>query len=354
MSIKPVHTALCSFGMSGKIFHAPFISTNPRFEMSAVLERSKNESAKMFPGARIYRNLPDLLSDDSIELVIVNTPNYTHFEYAKKSLQAGKHVVVEKPFTVTVKEGLQLKELAEKNKLVLSVYHNRRFDSDYKTIQKILKQKLLGEVVEVDMRFDRFRTTPGNKSHKEIPGPGSGNLYDLGSHLLDQAIRLFGMPRAIFADIGIQRKSSQVDDYFELLLLYGVLRVRLHSSYLVLDALPGYVLYGTKGSFIKPKTNIQEERLANGELPTAKAWGIEPVEEHGILKEIRNQKEFRKTVISEKGNYQEYYDLLFDAIRKKKPAPVAAGDAINVIHLIELAYKSSKLKKIVSVNDLFK
>lgn len=351
---NPIRTALCSFGMSGRVFHAPFISVSPYYRLVSVLERTKKESLKYFPEINIYRDIDELLKDESIELVIVNTPNSTHFDFAKKALNAGKHVLVEKPFTITVREGIQLKELAEKKDLVLSVYHNRRFDSDYKTIQKILKKKMIGEVVEAEMRFDRFRVKPGHKLHKEVPGPGTGNLYDLGSHILDQAIQLFGMPKEIFADIAIQRKKSKVDDYFELLLFYNDLRVRLHSSYLVLDPLPGYVLYGTKGSFIKAKTNIQEERLSNGELPTAKDWGIEPSHENGILKGIKNGTEFQKIIISEKGNYQEYYDQLYHAIRNGKPVPVTAEDAIRVIHLIELAYKSNKLKKVITVKDLFK
>lgn len=249
----PIKTALCSFGMSGLVFHSPFLSINPGFNFYAVWERTKNEAQKKFPNVITYRTLDEMLSDELVELVIVNTPNYTHFEYARKALQAGKHVIVEKPFTVTVKEAQELIDLAKKENKILSVYQNRRYDSDYKTIKKVLDKKLLGEVVEAEFHFDRYREELSPKQHKEIPGPGTGVLYDLGAHLIDQALQLFGWPSKLFADIRIIRPVSKVDDYFEVLLYYPNLRVRLKASYSVREALPGYIIHGLKGSFIKPK-----------------------------------------------------------------------------------------------------
>ena len=289
--MKPINTALCSFGMSGWVFHAPFININPGFNLYAVWERTKNLAHEKYPGIKTYRKLEDMLADDSVELVIVNTPNATHYDYTKKALEAGKHVVVEKPFTITVEEGNELIAIAKKQNKKLSVYQNRRYDSDYKTIKKVISQNVLGDLVEVEMHFDRFKEVISPKLHKEIPGPGTGSLYDLGAHLIDQALQLFGMPDKIFADIQCVRPVSQVDDYFELLLYYGKLRVRLKSSYTVREALPGYIFHGLKGSFIKPKTDVQEALLQAGETPGKSDWGTEPDSEMGLLHTEKEGKE---------------------------------------------------------------
>ena len=190
-----MNTAICSFGMSGWVFHAPFINVNPGFNLYAVWERTKNLAQEKYPGVKTYRTLEDMLADDLVELVVVNTPNYTHYEYTKKALEAGKHVVVEKPFTINVEEGEELITLAKKQNKKLSVFQNRRYDSDYKTIKKVMNAKMLGDLVEVEMHFDRYSTALSPKVHKEIPGPGTGSVYDLGSHLIDQALQLFGMPK---------------------------------------------------------------------------------------------------------------------------------------------------------------
>lgn len=349
---NPIRTALCSFGMSGRVFHAPFLAVSPLFNLMAVLERTKNESQKRYPQIKIYRDFEELIRDEDVELVIVNTPNFTHFDLAKKALNAGKHVVVEKPFTITLKEGIALKRLAEKKDRILSVYQNRRYDSDYRTIKKVLNKGDLGRIVEVEMRYDRYKLHPGNKAHKETPGPGTGNLYDLGSHLLDQAIELFGMPEKIFADIDIIREDSRVDDYFELLLFYPGLRVRVHSTTLALRELPGYVFFGTTGSFVKSKTNIQEEQLSAGALPVGKNWGVEPRKKYGILNKADGKRRSERIIVSEKGNYMDYYKQLFHAIRNGGNIPVTAEEAMRVIHLIELAYKSNRLNKILDVTKI--
>ncbi|HYC29502.1 MAG TPA: Gfo/Idh/MocA family oxidoreductase, partial [Chitinophagaceae bacterium] len=278
-----IKTALCSFGMSGWVFHAPFIHVHPGFELYAVWERSKNLAEQKYPGIKTYRTLEELLADESIELVVVNTPNYSHYEYAKKALLAGKHIVVEKPFTVTAAQGAELIALAAQQNRMISVYQNRRYDSDYRTLKKIVTEGWLGNIVEAEFHYDRYKEEPSPKLHKETPGPGTGALYDLGSHLIDQALQLFGMPQAVFADITIMRPISQVDDYFELLMYYPSSRVRLKSSYQVREALPGYVLHGSKGSFIKPKTDVQEALLQAGKTPGTPDWGLEPDSERGLL-----------------------------------------------------------------------
>lgn len=347
--MTPINTALCSFGMSGLVFHSPFLSINPHFNFYAVWERTKNLAQEKFPEVKTYRTLEAMLADDLVELVIVNTPNYTHYEYAKKSLEAGKHVIVEKPFTIDVTQAIDLIELAKKQNRVLSVYQNRRYDSDYKTIKKVVSENLLGELVEVEMHFDRFREELSPKVHKETPGPGAGILYDLGSHLIDQALQLFGKPEKIFADIRIIRPNSKVDDYFELLLYYLQLRVRLKASYVVREALPGYILHGLKGSFIKPKTDIQETLLKEGVIPGKKDWGTEPETEKGLLHTEIKGKEVIEFITSEQGNYNDYYNGIFEAIRNNQPLPVTAEEGAEVIKIIVAAFKSSETEKVIEL-----
>jgi scyllo-inositol 2-dehydrogenase (NADP+) len=343
--MKPINTALCSFGMSGLVFHAPFLKINPGFNLYAVWERSKNLAEEKYPGIKTYRTLEEMLAEDQVELVIVNTPNFTHFEYASRALKAGKHVIVEKPFTVTADEGKELIELAEKQNKKISVYQNRRYDSDYKTIKKVLDTNIIGDIVEAELHFDRFKEELSQKLHKETPGPGSGSLYDLGSHLIDQALQLFGMPKMMFADIASFRPLSKVTDYFELLFFYDDKRVRIKSSYVVREPLPGYVFHGLKGSFIKSKTDVQEMSLQAGETPGGDEWGKEPESEMGLLHTERNGEEVKEYIKSEQGNYNDYYNAIYEAIRNDKPLPVTAREGLDVIKIIEAAYKSNENKK---------
>lgn len=344
----PIKTALCSFGMSGWVFHAPFITVHPDFSFYAVFERSKNLAEQKYPGVITYRTLEAMLEDKQVELVVVNTPNYTHYDYAKQALLAGKHVIVEKPFTVTTEQAADLIKLATKQDLVLSVYHNRRYDSDYRTVKKIVDEGWLGKIVEAEIHFDRYKQELSPKQHKEIPGPGTGCLYDLGSHLIDQALQLFGEPLQVFADIEIMRPISRVDDYFELLLYYPDKRVRLKSSYQVREPLPGYVFHGSKGSFIKARTDVQETMLQAGISPSVEDWGKEPDHEKGFLHTERDGKVIREHMPSLRGNYADYYEGIYQAIRHDKPVPVTAEDGMKVIRVIELAFESSKLRKAVS------
>lgn len=347
--MTPINTALCSFGMSGLVFHSPFLTINPHFNFYAVWERSKNLAEEKYPDVKTYRTLESMLADDLVELVIVNTPNYTHYEYAKKSLEAGKHVIVEKPFTIDLEQANDLIALAKKQNKLISVYQNRRYDSDYKTIKKVISENLLGELVEVEMHFDRYREELSPKIHKETPGPGAGILYDLGAHLIDQALQLFGKPEKIFADIRIIRPLSKVDDYFELLFYYPKLRVRLKASYIVREALPGYILHGLKGSFIKPKTDIQETLLKEGVIPGKKDWGTEPETEKGLLHTEINEKEVIEFVISERGNYNDYYDGIYEAIRNGQPLPVTAEEGGEIVKIIITAFKSSESGKVIEL-----
>jgi len=335
--------------MSGRLFHAPFIHTDPHFELYAVWERSKNLAEEKYPGIKTFRSLDAMLEDDAIELVIVNTPNYTHFDFARKALEAGRHVVVEKPFTLTSAEGNELITLAKSKGLLLTVYHNRRYDSDYLTIKEVLDKGMLGELVEAEINFARYKPAPGPKLHKETPGQGGGILYDLGSHIIDQALLLFGMPSQLFADIRMVRPGSQVDDYFEILFYYEKLRVRLKATQVARESTPGYILQGINGSFIKSKTNVQESDLDQGKLPGSPGWGTEPDDEKGFLHTDFEGKLIHEYIVSKKGNYGLYYDGVYEAIRNQKASPVDSAEAVKVIRVIEAAFESSEKKQVVSV-----
>src|ERR1700761_3400387 len=344
----PVKTAICSFGMSGKTFQAPFISVNPGFEFYTVWEREKNLAKTLYPNVRVCRTLEELLEDPDVELVIVNTPNYTHYEYAKKALEAGKHVIVEKPFTVTEKEGWELIALANAKGVRLSSYQSRRFDSDYRTVKRIVDSGVLGKIVEAEIPYDRFTPALSPKVHKETPGPGRGLLYDLGSHLIDQALQLFGDPESIFADLFIIRDHSQVEDYMEVLLYYPGLRVRLKSSYLVREPLPAYSFFGHKGTFLKTRADVQEKHLLAGEMPGGADWGVEPASEQGLLNTEIDGKVVRERVPTERGNAMDYFDGIYRAIREGAPLPVTAEQGVRIIRVIEKAYESVAAKKVVA------
>lgn len=333
--------------MSGRVFHAPFLHVLPEFEFYSVWERSKNLAEELYPGVRTCRSLEELLADPAVELVIVNTPNYTHYDYAKQALLADKHVIVEKPFTVTEKEAYELIDLGKQRGKKLSSYQSRRFDSDYRTVKRIVDSGVLGKIVEAEMHYDRYTPTLSPKVHKETPGPGRGLLYDLGAHLIDQALQLWGEPEAVFADLFIIRDNSLVDDYMEVLLFYPGLRVRIKSSYLVREPLPSYSINGHMGTFIKSRTDVQERRLLAGEMPEGKDWGIEPESEQGLLHTELNGKIVRERVPTEKGDYGDYFRGVYEAIRHDKPLPVTAEQGALIIRVIEKAYESRKEKKIV-------
>lgn len=347
--MQPINTALCSFGMSGWVFHAPFISTNSNFNLYGVWERTKNLAQEKYPGVKTFRSLEELLADNKIELVVVNTPSVTHYEYAKKVITAEKNCIVEKPFTATVAQAEELIALAKKKNVMLSVYQNRRYDSDYKTVKKILDEGWLGKIVDAEIHYDRYVPALSHKLHKETLTPAVGCLYDLGSHLIDQALQLFAVPEALFCDMAINRPGSQVDDYFDLKLFYPSHRVTLKSSYYVREALPGYQLHGTLGSFIKHKTDVQETDLQACKKPGGEDWGIEPETQHGLLHTERDGKIIREYIPSLKGNYGEYYEGIYNALRNGAAVPVSDEDGMKVIQVIEAAIKSNKEKRVIDI-----
>ncbi|MBA4196500.1 MAG: oxidoreductase [Chitinophaga sp.] len=343
--MKKINTALLSFGMSGRVFHAPFIHLHEGFELLGSWERSNKTIQQNYPSVKSYNSLEAILNDDAVELVIVNTPTYTHFEYAEKALQAGKHIVVEKAFTTTVAEAEALKALAIKQNKQISVFQNRRWDSDFKTVKKIINSKVLGDLNEVEIHFDRYNLALSPKTHKEIPSGGAGILKDLGPHLIDQALCLFGMPEAIFADIRITRKISAVDDCIMLLLYYPTCRVTLKAGYIIKEALPSYIIHGTEGSFIKQRADVQETQLQQGLHPDVIGYGIESDETKGLL-HTNTVKEY---VATEKGNYYDYYDGVYKSLTENIPMPVTVDDGINVMKIIEAAIVSNEQKKQIAL-----
>jgi scyllo-inositol 2-dehydrogenase (NADP+) len=343
-----IRAALLSYGMSGRVFHAPFISLHPGLELKGAWERSKKLIAADYPGVTSYATMEEILNAKDVDLVIVNTPTYTHYEYAKKVLEAGKHAVVEKAFTGNAAEADELKAIAQKKGVKLSVFQNRRWDSDFKTVKKVVDDGLLGEIVEATFAYDRFNAALSPKIHKENPNVGSGIVKDLSPHLIDQALYLFGMPERVFADVMITRPSSQVDDYFEILLYYKKLRVRLHSGYFVREPVPSYVVYGRHGSFLKKRGDVQEAKLQAGEKPTKEGW-YEPESEQGYLHTEIDGKVVKEKVRTLPGNYYAYYDGVYEAIANNKAMPVTPDDGIRVMKVIDAVYLSSKEGRVITL-----
>ena len=338
--MSQIKTALLSYGMSGKVFHAPFLGLHPGFELAGCWERSKKLIRETYPNVKSYDTLEEILTDNTIDLVIVNTPIDTHFEFAKKALLAGKHIVVEKAFTTTVAEAVELKSIAERQKKKITVFHNRRWDSDFKTVKKILNEKWLGTINEAEIHFDRYKPALSSKPHKELPTPGNGALKDLGPHIIDQALVLFGWPDKLFADIRITRIDSLIDDWFDIMLYYPTVRVRLKAGYLVREPLPAYIFHGAKGSFIKTRSDVQEADLTAGKNPGDNNWGFD--KDCGLLHTEINGEVIRENVDTLPGNYFDFYEALFQSLTENKPMPVSVDDGIAVMQIIESAVASSQ------------
>jgi len=346
--MSKIRTALCSFGMSGRVFHAPFIQLHEGFELVGAWERTSNLLQDHYPKAKSYNTYEELLNDD-IDLVIVNTPTSTHYEFAKQALMHDKHVVVEKAFTTTVGEASDLQFLAEQTKRKLAVFQNRRWDSDFKTVQDVIHQGLLGDISEAEFHFDRFNLTLSPKKHKEVPGAGAGIVLDLGPHVIDQALCLFGMPEKVFADIRMTRPTTAVDDYFEILLYYPTKRARLKAGYIVQEPVPAYQVHGLNGSFVKPRGDVQEAQLQLGKKPNLGKWGTENKEDQGIIHYTKDGKLVREHIQSLQGNYHHFYDAVYQSIVNDTKEPVTAIDGLNVMKIIEAAVESSKEGKVVSL-----
>lgn len=323
--------------MSGKVFHAPFIHAHPGFKLHAITERNQKNAKNDYPGIISYNTLDELFDDEAIELMIINTPNYTHFDYAVKALNAGKHILVEKPFTATSAEAKELFSLAEQVGKKIFFYQNRRWDSDFTAVRQIIESGKLGKLNEVHFRYDRYRATIGIKLFKEEPIAASGLMYDLGPHLLDQAISIFGKPESFHKILGKNRKDTKVDDYFSIHLSYpDSVNVFVHSNMLVVDALPAFVLNGTDGSLQKVRADGQEEQLLKGMKLNDEAYGFEAEGTAGKLTLIDEQG--NKTVHpvpSLRGSYLPLFEAIYQSIVNDIDYPVTQEQVITQLEILE-------------------
>ncbi len=344
---EKIGVGLASFGMSGKVFHAPLVAHHENFRLARIVERSSNEASLRCPDVPISRSIDNLLNDSEVDLVVVNTPDRTHFELVKRCLESGKHVIVEKPFTHTVDQGDELIRLARKAGKMLTVFHNRRWDGDFLTVCQIVERKFLGRLVDFESHYDRYRNSIQNGTWKEQRDSGSGLLYNLGSHMIDQALVLFGVPVAVTAHIKTMRTGGEVDDWYDVRLHYDEVNVVVKSSYLVREPGPRYVLHGTIGSFVKYGTDPQEEALKQGLAPGGPDWGKEPQEWWGLINTEIDDMPKRATVETKRGNYSAFYDNVFNHITAGTPLAVTPQEALNVVRVIEAAKRSDQTKRTV-------
>jgi scyllo-inositol 2-dehydrogenase (NADP+) len=347
--MNPIKTALLSYGMSGEIFHAPLLSVEPGFELTTVVQRSSDKAKKRYPNIKIARHVSEIFDDHSIELIIVNTPNESHYQFATQALEAGKHVVVEKPFTVTTQEADGLMELARKKNKILTVFQNRRWDGDFLTVKSVVENKMVGKAVEFELHYDRYRNYIEANTWKEEQGPGSGILFNLGSHMLDQVLALFGMPLELDARVGIQRPNGKVEDYYDVRMKYKDFHAIVKSSYLVREATPRYILHGTDGSFIKYGIDPQEQALKEGKTPGIAGWGTEGKEWWGKLNSTIGGLHVEGLIETIPGTYTQFYKTLYESIRNGKPLSVKPEESKDVIRLIEACYESNQSRKAVKI-----
>jgi predicted dehydrogenase len=323
-TITPVQTGLLAYGMSGKLFHAPFLAAHPGFELRAVAERSQKQAQQDYPSLISYDSVEALLADPEIELVVVNTPSNTHFDLARQVLEAGKHVLIEKPLVTSSAELQVLEELGQRHNRHVLAYQNRRWDSDFLSVRQVIESGQLGRLIEVHFRFDRYKMALNTKAFKEEPIPGSGLLYDLGPHLIDQAISLFGQPLRTHKTTGIFRTGSQVTDYFSLHLHYPEgLQVHLTSSLLVAQPQASFVLHGTQGSFSKARTDVQEAQLLQKIAPQDAAYGLETPGQEGILTLAAADGQLSSQPYpAPKGDYTHLFEAVYKTIRHEVPYPI--------------------------------
>lgn len=348
-----IRTGIIGYGLSGRVFHAPFIDVVEGYELTKI-STSKPENVKLieerYPVTAVVPDGRGIIEDPEIDLVIVTSPNTEHFRWAREALIAGKHVVVEKPFTVNVAEADELIEIAQRQGKILTVYHNRRFTSDTKTVRKILESGILGEIVDYESHFDRYRPNPRpGGAWREDPLPGSGIFYDLGSHLIDQALWFFGMPLAVTANIDSQRPWAKADDHFDVRLHYPSFTATLKSGMLCKIPGPTYLIHGRNGSFVKYGLDVQEATLDAGAVPQGKDWGREPESIWGNICVDYKEVKIEGKVESEQGDYRDYFINLRDAINGKTKIAVKPEEARNVIQIIQLALQSSREKRTISI-----
>lgn len=345
--MKTLNVGIIGYGLSGRFFHGAIIGATPGFEVKKIVTSDLEKRAQAledFPSVKVVRAATEVFVDESIDLVIIAAPNAKHAELAETAMRSGKHVVVEKPFTVSTEEADYLIAVSKEVGKCITVYHNRRFDSDYRTVKALMATDKLGRIVEYEARYDRFRPTLKEHAWKEKALPGGGILYDLGSHLIDQALDLFGKPEEVYGDVRALRRG-ETDDSFEVILYYPEIKVTLKSSMLVKEPSLRFALYGTAGSYTKYGVDVQEDALRNGERPGGEQWGVEPRGLWGTVDSMETKQKVR----SLKGDYRDYYRNLYDHIVRGTELIVTAEDGRNVIAVIEAAYRSNSEKRRISI-----
>ncbi len=343
-----INVGLVGFGPAGRVFHAPVISSVPGLRLSAIVQRPGEDAARAYPDVRVVRSLDQLLDLAEVTLVVVATPTMSHAALARQCLEAGRHVVVDKPFAPTSAEAVPLVDLAERAGRLLSVFHNRRWDGDFLTVQRLVRGGACGRPLLFEVHFDRYRPQRKPDAWRERPQPGSGILFDLGSHLVDQSVALFGLPDAVTADVRCERDGAVADDGFDVTLHYPRMRALLRSSMLACDNGLRMVLRGTEGTYVKYGIDPQEERLARGETPVGPDWGREAPEHWGSLTRAKVDGLVRERVETEAGDYRRYYENVRDAVHGNAALAVTAQQALDVIRLLELALESSRLGRTVA------
>lgn len=339
----PIRTGLVGFGLGARVFHAPFLSATPGITLTHIVQRSSESALVAYPDVSIVRSVEELVADDSVDLVVITTPNNTHFPLAKLALEAGKHVVVDKPMCETAADSEKLLQIAQDSGRLFSVFHNRRWDGDYLTVCDIVRQGLLGKVHEYNSHFDRYKPQLKQGSWKEEPGPGTGMLFDLGSHLIDQAMHLFGLPQRIFADLRAQRPGSRIDDHFEVILDYGHMKANLRCGTLVREKPPRFHVLGDLGAFVKYGMDPQEARLLNKDIPRwTPQLGVDHETDWGLLNTSINGLNLRGQVETELGDYRGYYLNIAAAIRGEEPLVVKPGQVVQLMKILELARRSNE------------
>jgi scyllo-inositol 2-dehydrogenase (NADP+) len=349
-----VRVGLIGFGMAGQAFHAPVIRGVPGMELACIVERRGTRAQQKYPDVRIARTLDELLTDKKIQLCVIATPNDSHFDLARTCLLAGRDVVVDKPLAPTLGESEELVRIAAERGRLITVYQDRRWDGDFQTVKKILESGKLGTVVEYECRYDRFRLEPkANAWRERADQPAAGVLFDLGPHVLDQALVLFGEPRAITASAFCERETSQVDDSFDVCLEYPGLRATGRARIIAYAPGPHFLIHGTKGSFVKYGMDPQEARLRGGNCPQGldwgADWGVEPEELWGTLSLVGEPSRKIKT---ERGDYRGFYSNVRDAIEKKAPLEVTPQQALRTMRAVILAHKSSRERRTVAWEEI--
>jgi predicted dehydrogenase len=342
--MSQISVGLAGFGLGGRLFHAPFIAATPELRLTAVATSRRDDVAAEHPEARVVDDWKALAADPAIDAIVVSTPTVTHHEIARAALEAGKHVVVDKPFTATVAEADDLIQLAAARQRVLTVYQNRRWDGDFRTLRRVVDEGRIGKAYYFEAHFDRFRLQikPG---WRESDQPGAGILYDLGAHLIDNAIVLFGTPSAVMADAMAQRPGAHAIDYFHLVLDYGRARAVLHASTLVREPGPRFAIHGDGGSFLKYGMDPQEQALIAGRRPGAPDWGRDNPEQYGLLVRADGTSSVIETL---PGDYTSFYAAFAAAVLQNKPIPVDPRDSRNGLAVIEAAQESVRNRRTVA------